>query len=590
MAGGAEAWRALTTSRRWAGDVQYIANQLPALGVDCGAVGGGLAALKAAFVCTEEPADDEDVVGELLAGLERATTKRTEPLWALWAVVAQLGRVRKQPAVVGAQRTLLAALAGLLDDGGAAAQPCRPARGCAVPMPVPAAERELPQHQIVENLRQRKKKRKKGILWTVRTRAAIGTIIGKGGAGIKKIAAQVSHSFGCTCRIFFCPDDGAFVIKGCGKAAAVELARERLRAAEATFEQAQVAWTTHKRARLNKWATFYPHAAFRQHEIKSVATGLWEKRNRDKGKHKRRAKQMLVDEVTETKHCKAEVHFIRKDGSYGGTRGKAEAERYFQKKKAEHPLRTSPAARKGRDTASVQAAEELAEYQELESWLEHASGLRREPRHSVPKCRPWQRRRKERVRKKSARKPAQPRQLLPVPEATAVQWQLLARSRKWRGDVQCLANTLSKVAQGTSWATVGKQAGLVMLKQAFVLACSCARACPPEAAVEHDLPAALRASMTPQTLAVAQRLQRSARRSGRGKSGDTAAAERRLFCAIVLLSDPKALLRAEEHYHEGREGREGLQKQEDRLEGAPAKVEAPTDTLQRQHSGSAAAA
>ena len=135
-----------------------------------------------------------------------------------------------------------------------------------------------------------------------------------------------------------------------------------------------------------------------------------------------------------------------------------------------------------------------------------------------------------------------------------------------------------------------------MLKQAFVLACSCAQACPPEAAVEHDLPAALRASMTPQTLAVAQRLQRSARRSGRGKSGDTAAAERRLFCAIVLLSDPKALLRAEEHYHEGREG---LQKQEDRLEGAPAKVEAPTaqsprvcdaDSLQRQHSASAAAA
>ena len=53
--------------------------QLPALGVDCG-TGGGLAALKAAFVCTEEPADDEDVVGELLAGLERATTKRAEPL------------------------------------------------------------------------------------------------------------------------------------------------------------------------------------------------------------------------------------------------------------------------------------------------------------------------------------------------------------------------------------------------------------------------------------------------------------------------------------------------------------------------------
>merc|ERR1719263_1381367 len=129
-----------------------------------------------------------------------------------------------------------------------------------------------------------------------------------------------------------------------------------------------------------------------------------------------------------------------------------------------------------------------------------------------------------------------------------------------------------------------------MLKQAFVLACSCANAW----AVEHELPAALRASMTPQTLAVAQRLQRSARRSGRGKSGGAAAAERRLFCAIVLLSDPKALLRAEEHY------REGVQKLEDRpIEVAPAKVEAPTaqsprvcdaDTLQRQHSASAAAA
>ena len=81
---------------------------------------------------------------------------------------------------------------------------------------------------------------------------------------------------------------------------------------------------------------------------------------------------------------------------------------------------------------------------------------------------------------------------------------------------------------------------------------------------------------------------------GTAANGDTAAAERRLFCAIVLLSDPKALLRAEENYHEG------LQKQEDRLEGAPAKVEAPTaqsprvcdaDTaLQRQHSTSAAAA
>eukprot|EP01043_Picozoa_sp_COSAG02_P058722 COSAG02_NODE_7356_length_3048_cov_8.873177_2_plen_634_part_00 len=406
-------WHTLTRSRQWAGRVQRLANLLGPMGL------ADFQRLKEAFLQQPSLVASSPVHGSA----------------ELCSIAKQLESDERKchnQVLEVAKRRLLAVLADL--------------------------ERETPmtnaESGVVHYRERRQKKdrertqaRQQGADQTTSmhtlhlrcSRAAVGTIVGKKGANLKRIGAK----FGC--KIIFSPSLECFELKSVDPEAG-QRGKRALLDLEAEFNRAQAHWVAEKQRRKEAacyWQTQDLEAPDPE-TWKEDASSLW--RRHQRGKRKAANENRQQQKIDRTRRSTAPGGRRSKPLKLADCRTSARVmKRLFR------PRNKRPEPQMAE--MQIQVSERTAPKQ---IWL--AARKRR-----LQQQRPSSYQKRATVSNKisliesniAALQPA-----IPIDTATQQQWDLLARSRRWGGIVQQLANLLRpRFAASTPFA----------LKQAFAL-------------------------------------------------------------------------------------------------------------------------
>jgi hypothetical protein len=484
---GLEHWRALTQGRRWSGRMQRLASLLDNAGlVD-------LLGLKEAFL-TPNLKQQEGSERELDAACNLCSLgNRCHQSWSgralrdqvpeLCGIVMQLStdeRKHRNLVLEAAKRRLLTVLAELepppeleLFTAGGSPPVASPSSNSAT---VPYSEHRRQQYKALAEAK------KLGgteinILCVRCLHAAVGTIVGKGGANLKSIGAKYGI------KVIWSQSLQCFEIKG-SNVAARERGKSALVSLELKFKIDQISWSAEKarrraeRAEQAKWLEQAVKQA-EHYEIemgperwKEEASSLWQRHRR--GKRKASAQHRQQDTIDRT----------RRSTGPGGRRSKPLkfADDSTGTQAMRRMLRSAwrkdkQSARGANSSVNMQLQAECADEDSIlaeaafraeraaESYQQYGQQLRAQRKQAKQQA-------KERARVAKAKKKVdpvlaavlcgQPTGAITLDTAAKQQWDMLAQSRRWGGLLQQLINLLRPQFAGVA---------SFALKQAFALCC-----------------------------------------------------------------------------------------------------------------------
>lgn len=269
------------------------------------------------------------------------------------------------------------------------------------------------------------------------SRAAIGTIVGKGGANIKRIGAQ----FGCT--VVFCPKMQCFRVDG--DAEATQKVEVELINLEKKFHRDQAHWAKEK-ARRSAEKKLSRDFSKQLHEdldfpepqnFKEEVAGLWHRHQRGRKKAaKRRCQKITIDNTTAST-------------APGGRRSKPTQLDGAGARALKRVLRSQTAYKSKRPARGANSFAQI----HMQMHVQVQPKVSEEPKACSRRCwkpklwRPVAQKKTRPIVKKKKKAASESAVALFQPTisldcATQQQWDLLASSRRWRGLVQELINLL----------------------------------------------------------------------------------------------------------------------------------------------------